>query len=131
MTLQVSLAGYLSHLWWKWKWNRKAVKNKVTPPSGGGGKWLRPSRFKSGYGWIRDTVNHVRDEAKDIKKLPQQRREIERKREREGERVIERQNQGIKGRMQYAAITSVSRWAGLAGLAGLAYRKGPINVAEA
>jgi len=28
----------------------------------------------------------VRDEAKDIKKLPQQRREIERKREREKER---------------------------------------------
>ena len=76
----------------------------------GGGKWLRPSRFKSGYGWIRDTVNHVRVEAKDIKKLPQQRREIERKREREGERVIERQNQGIKGRMQYAAITESAGW---------------------
>ena len=84
-------------------------KQKGHPPLWGGGKWLRPSRFKSGYGWIRDTVNHVRDEAKDIKKLPQQRREIERKREREGERVIERQNQGIKGRMQHAAITSVSR----------------------
>ena len=54
-------------------------------------------------------MKHVRDEAKDKKKLLQQRREIERKREREGERVIERQNQGIKGRMQYAAITSVSR----------------------
>ena len=54
-------------------------------------------------------MNHVRDEAKDIKNPPQQRREIERKREREGERVIERQNQGIKGRMQYAAIRGGGR----------------------